>query len=278
MILPGTRGLLVVFSGLTFLAFLTLFVMAAHTDSYFAWTIAPPTTAAFLGAAYAAGCVIVVLGLRSGSWASIRVPYVAILVFTLVTLVATLLHLDRFHFGAPGVIARLAAWFWMAVYVLVPVAMLTMLLLQERRPKADQHRRQPLPVPVRLLLAAQGVVLLAVGVTLFVSPVWARLLWPWTLTPLTARAVAAWLVAFGVAAALTLRNGDLAGADISAWAYAVLATLELVVVLRYPETVRWSSPAAWAYLATAVSILGLAVYPIARARRGAPRSGFGSHL
>src|SRR3954452_19919909 len=66
MILPGTRLLLVVFGGLTFLAFLALFVMAGHTDRYFAWPIVPPVTAAFFGAAYAAGRAGGFLGLRAG--------------------------------------------------------------------------------------------------------------------------------------------------------------------------------------------------------------------
>ena len=66
MILPGTRRLLIVFSTLTLLAFVALFGGAAYTDRYFAWTIKPPATAAFLGAAYAAGCVLVVLGAAPG--------------------------------------------------------------------------------------------------------------------------------------------------------------------------------------------------------------------
>src|SRR4051794_27026075 len=147
MILPGTRLLLFVFGALTFLAFLALFVMAGHTDRYFAWTIVPPVTAAFFGAAYAAGCAGVFLGLRSGRWAGIRVPYVGILVFTLVALAATLLHLDRFHFKAVGTVARFAAWLWLGVYVLIPVAMLSMLFVQERRGGGGGDQRPPLPGP-----------------------------------------------------------------------------------------------------------------------------------
>ena len=57
MILPGTRRLMGAFSLLTALASVVLFVLSASTEKYFAWTIQPPVTAAFLGAAYAAGCV-----------------------------------------------------------------------------------------------------------------------------------------------------------------------------------------------------------------------------
>ena len=265
---PATRLLLMVFGALTALAFLALFVLAAHTDRYFAWTITPPATAAFLGGAYAAGCVGVVLGLRSGRWPAIRVPYVGILVFTLVTLVATLRHLDRFHFDTPGAVARSAAWLWLVVYVLIPIAMVTMLVRQERGPGVREHERPP---PLGLLLVGvQSVVLIAVGTALFAGPASARLLWPWPLTPLTARMVAAWLVAFGIAIALGLRQTDRAEPGVAAAAYAALAVLELVVVLRYPGVVRWGSAAAWVYLAMAVSILGVSLHTLARARRAAP--------
>ena len=46
VVLPGTRWLLRVFSALTLLAFVSLFLMASRTDRYFAWTIAPSATAA----------------------------------------------------------------------------------------------------------------------------------------------------------------------------------------------------------------------------------------
>jgi len=106
-----------------------------------------------------------------------------------------------------------------------------------------------------------------VGMTLLLAPALALVLWPWPLTPLTARVVAAWLVGFGVAIALGLRQADRAEPGTAAGAYAVLAALELVVVLRYAGAVRWGSAAAWGYLAMAASILGLAVVTLVRARR-----------
>lgn len=270
--MPGTKATLVAFSGLTLLAFIALFVMAAQTDRYFAWTIAPAATAAFLGAAYGAGCVLVILGLRAGRWARVRTPYVTILIFTVVTLIATIKHRDRFHFGEEAVIARSAAWFWLAIYVVVPVAMLTMLILQELHREVGRPRRQPLPPHIAIPLGLQGAALLVVGVALFVAPrSSAPWVWPWALTPLTARMVAAWLVAFGIASVLILRQANLAESRISAWAYAMLGALELVVALRYVETVRWSSPAAWVYVAMAVSMVGLAAYAISRTR--SPASG-----
>src|SRR4051812_45741166 len=122
-VLRPMRVLLVVFGVLTVLAVAALFVRPDTTDRYFAWTIKPPLTAAFLGAAYLAGCTLVVLTLRTAAWAHARAGIVTILVFTVLMLAATLAHLDRFHLWSGGAAARAAAWFWLAVYVSVPVVM-----------------------------------------------------------------------------------------------------------------------------------------------------------
>jgi hypothetical protein len=269
MILPGTRLLLVIFGGLTLLAFVALFVLAGETQRYFAWTINPPATAAFLGAAYAAGCVLVVLALRKGTWAALHIPFLTILVFTIATLAASLLHLDRFHFGSPVPIARYAAYFWMGVYVLIPLAMVAVLIIQERRPDSAPP---PVAMPAALAGAVlvQGILLLVVGSTLFTMPAVATVLWPWQLTPLTARVVAAWLGAFGLCGILAWRSRDLARLDAAAWAYGLLAVLELVVIIRFPATVRWSAPAIWVYLAVALSILVTSAYALVRLRRRSP--------
>jgi hypothetical protein len=207
--------------------------------------------------------------MRRGTWAAVRIPFLAILVFTTTTLVVTLLHLDRFHFGSPVPLARFAAWFWLAIYVVVPIAMVVILVLEERRRVAPPER-VPLPVGLRVALLTQGAVMLAVGVPLLVRPELSAALWPWMLTPLTARMVAAWLLGFGVAVVLAGREGDLGRLDIAAPAYGLLAVLELVVLVRYPETVRWDSPAAWVYIAVAVSILISSAYGLSRLRGGRP--------
>ncbi len=254
MILPGTRLVLAVFGALTLLAFVALFVGAEQTDRVFAWTIQPPATAAFLGAAYAAGCALELLALRRGTWAALRLPFLTILVFTTATLVATLLHLDRFHFASPFPLARFAAWFWLVIYVVVPVAMVVVLVVQERRP-AEPTERVPLPTALRVTMLGQGAVMLGVGVALFVRPGLSAVLWPWPLTPLTARMIAAWLLGFGLAVGLAGLEANLARLDVAAPAYGLLAVLELVVLVRYPETVRWGAPATWVYLGLMASIL-----------------------
>jgi hypothetical protein len=251
----ATRGLLVGFVLLTVLATNQLYVLSTHTDAYFAWTIRPPLTAAFLGAGYAAGLVLVLLGLRAEAWAQARIAVVTVAVFSTLTLLATVLHRDRFHFGADGTVARFAAWFWLGVYIVVPLALAVLIVVQQRRPGVDPPRRDPVPIWLAGAFAVQGLIMLAVGVALYVVPSTARTLWPWPLTPLTARAVASWLIAFGVAAVLTLVERDLSRLAAGAVAYTVFGVLELLALLRYGDVGRWDSPAGIAYLVVLISVV-----------------------
>ncbi|MFD1505814.1 hypothetical protein FE374_00555 [Georgenia yuyongxinii] len=289
-LLPVSRVLLALFVALTLLGFGSLFVLAGQTDRSFAWTIEPAATAAFLGAGYASGTVLMVLTLRQNTWGAARVPIVTVLIFTVLTLLATLIHLDRFHFGAAGALPRGAAWFWLVVYVVIPLGMVVALARQEHTARAERaapverpapvdapapaegrrragtSRSRPLPGWLRAALLAEGVVMFAVGVSLYVLPTTAQTLWPWTLTPLTARAVAAWLIAYGVATGLVVGENDLLRLRAPAVAYAVFGAGQLVVALRFAGEIAWGGPAAVGYLlvAAAVAATGIAAHLLGR--------------
>ena len=252
-VLRSMRALLGVFGVLTFLGVAALFVRPDTTEEFFAWTIRPPLTAAFLGAAYLAGCTLVLLSLRASAWVHARASIATILVFTVLTLVATLVHLDRFHLLAGGVPARAAAWFWLAVYVLVPVAMVVVMTQQVRAPGVHPERARPLPRPLAWALVAEGAVMLGVGAVLFVRP--GLIAWPWALSPLTSRAIGAWLVSFGLAALLAVAEADLTRLRAPAVTYLVFGLAELAAVLRYADSVAWGTGAAGAYLAFLVLVV-----------------------
>ena len=257
-LMPATRVLLGAFAVLTALATVALFVLPSTTEETFAWTIKPPLTAAFIGAGYAAGFLLVVLSLRARTWADVRVPVLTIFVFVVLTLVATLVHINRLHFdddfGGLDMLAKGAAWFWLAVYVIVPVAMLVLIVAQERAPGTDPPTRHPVPGVLRVALGVESAVLLVVGAFLFIAPTTAATLWPWELMPFTTRIIAAWLLAFGLATALAALGGDLERLRTAAIAYTAFGVLVLVAVARFSGTLDWGDPVAWVFIAVAVAV------------------------
>src|SRR5207247_8609065 len=77
-VIAPMRWLLYAASTLVFLAGLQLTVFPEQTDTYFAWTITPPVTAAFLGAAYWAAVPVALIAARQKFWARARVGLTAI--------------------------------------------------------------------------------------------------------------------------------------------------------------------------------------------------------
>ena len=140
---PGMRRLLVVAAVLVFLAGVQLFLFPLRTATYFAWTVLPPMTAVFLGAAYWSSMVFEASAARARVWADARISVPTVFVFTTLTLVATLVHRDKFHFGAENPFStRLVTWIWLGIYVVVPILMVVLAVVQIR-----QTRDRPAPRP-----------------------------------------------------------------------------------------------------------------------------------
>ena len=263
----GMKVLGVVGAGLVFIAGIQLFVLAAHTERYFAWTIQPPLTAAFLGAFYWCSLAIIYFGGAGGVWARARPGMPAVVLFTTLTLVATLLHLDRFHLNSPDPFTLFVTWAWMIVYVIVPPALVVLWVRQLRVLGGDPPLTASLPRWYRGVVGIQIAVVLALGTVMFVAPETAPKLWPWTLTPLTARAVSAWLLALALLLAFAVWENDWDRFRPTAVSCTVLGVLQLLALTRYPGEVDWGGIGAWLYLLFVLSILAIGLYGWREARR-----------
>lgn len=183
-----------------------------------------------------------------------------VLAFTLITLVVTLVHLDRFHRDSDDVLTRTAVWAWLIVYAVASPALVVLLVMQMRAPGGDPPLVAPLTAWLWPIIGLQAAALLAVGAMLLVAPGFAASLWSWQLTPLTARAIGAWLVGLGIAAVQVLREGDMMrarGVQISSAAFVALQALALV---RYPAMVSWSDRRLWGYILFLAGILVVSLY------------------
>jgi hypothetical protein len=247
------RTVLVAFLVLAGLAFILLYLRAGHTDREFAWTIRPEIMAAFLGAGYGAGCVLVGASLRRRPWSELRVGIGIVLLFTAMILIITLLHRDRFHFGAAsGDLARFAAWVFLAVYVFTPTVGTWLYVREQRLAGPQPAGGPPLPGWLAVAIAAQGGLMVCFGAALYVAPSQVAPAWPWTLTTLTAQAVGSWLVPIGLGNLAVLREGDLRRARVPALTSVAYGVLQVGAVARYPDQVRWHAAGAWVWLAVLV--------------------------
>jgi hypothetical protein len=130
-------------------------------------------------------------------------------------------------------------------------------------PEADPSLRT-----LRLLSLGAGVILIAGAAALYVFPVRLGVHWPWLLTPLLARAVAAWFAMVGTAqlwCAGGLRRRSEAFipfATLTAW-----SALLLLIPALHPGDITRSGAPLVAYLGGMTALLALGAYGLSRASR-----------
>jgi hypothetical protein len=254
-----TRAALLVSSGLAAGAGFQLFVGTEDTDRFFAWTIQPPLTAAFLGGAYWGALGLIALAARERQWVNARVALIATITLVVLLFVVTLAHLERFHTDSDDALTLVGTWIFISTYGWLPVLLLAALVAQLRAGGEDPPRTAPLATWMRATLAVHGTLLLGFGISFLIAPVATAVVWPWTLTPLTGRALGAWLFAVGVAATAGLWENDWRRIRAPLAAYVALAVLEAVALVRYPGTPDWGHPGAWAIAAVLASMLAVGV-------------------
>ncbi len=171
-----------------------------------------------------------------------------------------MLHFDKFHFYSPDLIPKVAAWFWLAIYAVVPVAILLALIPQLRLPGTDPPREAPLPTWLRIIFLIQGAGILIVGTALFIVPQVSISIWPWTLTLLTGRAIGAWLIAIGVAALHAVWENDFLRLRPTGGGYTAFGVFQLIALARYPGELDWGVASSWIYPFFVLTILPVGVY------------------
>ncbi len=256
--LLAAAGVLVVIIGLP------LYLVPQNSAEYFSWSVHPDLSAAFLGGAYLAAAVIEFLAAREREWAKARIAVPAVLAFTFLTLLVTLANNSQYNYDAPGVVASVGSWLWLAVYAGVPPIMAVILVLQLRRREPDQPREAPMPIRLCRGLAAGGLLLIAGGILLLLVPDASSWMWSWSLSDLTARAYGAWLVGFGIALVHMAWEADWVRVRPATAGAAVLGALQLVAILRYLDVPDWGSPQAWIYVAVLMSFVVLGVVGMRR--------------
>jgi hypothetical protein len=123
---------------------------------------------------------------------------------------------------------------------------------------APSEARDILTNAIREIERSRGgaAILVVVGVALLVAPATVGAQWPWPLTPLTARAVGAWLVGLGWAAGHAAVVDDRAAVRGVGWTGVAFVALQAVALARHGDDLAWSGPAAAAYVVGLAAVGG----------------------
>lgn len=258
LVLRSTRWLSAIIVPFLLVAFYLLYLRTSETGALFAWEISAPMTSRMLASAYLGGAYFFTRACFARRWSSISVGFLPVATFASFMCVATLLHWDRFNHGHPSFYA------WVILYLTTPVLVVLAWLRNRRhddgRPEArDFH----IPRAIQWGGAAFGVFYLGLAVLLMVNPAGMVAVWPWPLTPLTARVVGGLLAlfgAFGLTVALESR-----------WSAYRIPLQSMMVALASGmlgawidwgtfDTTRWFT---WVYLVTGIGLL--VITPVAYA-------------
>jgi hypothetical protein len=209
-------------------AFGVIYVQPGDAAGLFAWPVKPQLTAMLLGAAYLGGVVFFCLLLASRVWHRVALGLPAVATFASLLLVTTLLHLDLFSFD------RVAGWTWTLIYVIAPPLVVAAYVLNRRRDPGRDPGDALVPAPLLRVLLGVGLATMAFAIALYVVPAAFVDVWPWKLTPLSARVLASMICLPGVQAigmALDRRRSSI-GVPLVAQTVALVAMLAAFWIRR----------------------------------------------
>ena len=233
-----------------------MLVAPGSTGRSFAWPLGPRALAALVGGFYVVSApVFGYAGRRSA--VEVRGLAAAVLAFTIPTLAATYLHRDAFDFD------RLFAMAWVVLFLASPVTFALLLWTgrQAQPPRGDPRVHPAARAALAVLAAAFAGLAVWFWVTVS-GPV------PFTVAPLGARFLAAWLAFFAVLAAWPAVRTARSEARVPLLALIAYGIGGLLAAAVHPEDL---GPGAAGYVAGLVIVVAVPALVLARGVRGGGR-------
>ncbi len=248
-ILPETRWVSAIIVPFLVVAFGILYLFADHTQELFAWGIQPRMSAMMLGSAYIGGAYFFVRAATNARWHWIQVGFLPVTTFATLMGIATILHWGRFNHGSISFFA------WVGLYFTTPFIVFLLWLRNRASDPGPISHDLCVPRLVRLVIGIVGGLTLLTSIILFLQPGFMISIWPWQLTPLTARVMGALFALTGV--------GELAIALDARWSAARIplqSQMIGIVLIGLAMILSWSNfhqtnPLTWVFLASIVFLL-----------------------
>ena len=249
-ILIITRVLAVIIAPILLAAFIMLYFFPNHSGDLFAWPIKPPMTAMMLGATYLGGVYFFTRVAFARQWHTVQLGFLPVSAFAGYMGIATVLHWDKFTHGF------ISFQLWALLYFILPFVIPVVWSLNQR---ANAQEAPSLEArfsrSLRLAIATVGGVLVTASLTLLIFPQVMIPLWPWALTPLTARSLAAMFVLPGWVGLGVAADGRWSAASIIFQAQSISIVLFLIAMGFNRTEIQWHQWGIWAFLAGLLLVL-----------------------
>jgi hypothetical protein len=266
-VLPVTHWLALFIIPFLIAAAILLYIWPNNTDKTFAWTIKPSMTSMMLAASYMGGIYFFARVVAARQWHTIKVGFLPVVTFAGLLGIATILHWDRFNHS------HVSFFTWAALYFTTPFLVVAVWLANRTR---DTHQAGPgeilLPLIARLIIGLVGAVTLLVSLLLFLLPQLMIQVWPWTLTPLTARVLGAMFALPGVVGLGIAFEPRWSAARIILQSQSFSILMILIAAARARADFHLANPLAWLFVGGLAGLLLLIVLLYAGMEIARPRS------
>lgn len=223
-------------------AFVMLYLFPNDSGRLFAWPVNPTISAMLLGATYLGGAYFFTRVIFIRQWHTVQLGFLPVSTFAGILGIATLLHWDRF---TQGHIAFLA---WSLLYFTLPFVIPVIWYRNHKVNRGNtQTAEKRFSHSLRLATGAVGVVLLAAGAGLMLFPQMIIPFWPWTLTPLTARVMAAKFILPGLVGLGVATDGRWSSASILFQSQVLTILLFFMAIVRANDEIQWSQWSSWVF-------------------------------
>ncbi len=224
-------------------AFIMLYLFPNDTGRLFAWPVKPPMSAMMLGATYIGGAYFFTRVVFTRQWHKVRLGFLPVSTFACILGISTLLHWDKFTHG------HISFELWALLYFTLPFVIpvvwyLNQRAVQGRIPAAEQSLSRGL----RLAIGCVGAVLSASSAILLIFPEVMIPVWPWSLSSLTARVMAAMFALPGLVGLGVAKDGHWSSASIIFQAQGLSVLLFLVAIVRALDEIQWRQWGSWTFL------------------------------
>ena len=263
-IFPETRWVGACIPPFLVVAFILLYLFPNDTATHFAWTIKPTMTPLLMGGGYISGSYFFIRLIMGGKWHWFTLGFLPVTAFTWFMGLATFLHWEKFNHSHASFYA------WLILYVVTPF-LVPILWFRNRvtDPGTPDASDVLISSNVRMAAGVVGATLLAIAMLLFIFPEVAINIWPWNLTPLTARVVGGLFALPGVAGLMCATDARWSAWRIVLQAIMLGVALTLLGALRAWSEFKQDNPMTWVFVIGMLLLLVClgAIHVIMEARR-----------